>query len=142
MKINPLYAGAGALLLAGGGWAGLRLYQRSKLVDLLQNSSMVNQALTLKLVSWTVEEKAADVIGFTNTLTADQGYALVLADLRKLMPADPADLVDLTEDAKRLFMEQTGIDPDAVVAAGADLSSKLIETGKEYAMSAYKWVTT
>lgn len=142
MKINPLYAGAGLVLVAGGGWVGLRLFQRSKLVGLLEGSAMVNQALTLKLVSWTVEEKAAEVITFTNTLTADQGYAMVLAELRKMIPADAGDMVDLTEDAKRLFMEKTGIDPDAVIAAGSDVSTQLFEATKGYAQAAYQWLVS
>lgn len=142
MKIDPLKAGIGAVLLTGGGWIALRLYQRSKLVGLLEKSAMVNQAMAGGVVAWTVEEKAAEVIAFTNTMTADQGYALVLAELRKLIPLDAGDMVDLTEDAKRLFLEQTGIDPDAVIKASGDAATKLTEATKGYAQAAYQWLVS
>lgn len=142
MKIDPLKAGVGAVLLAGGGWAGLRLYQRSKLVGLLQGSAMVNQALAFGIVPWSAEEKAAEIITFTNTITADQGYALVLVELRKMIPADAGDMLDLTEDAKRLFMEKTGIDPDAVIASGSDVASQLSEATKGYAQAAWQWLVS
>lgn len=142
MKLNALHVGAGATLVAGAGWVYWRLSQRSKLVELLNGSAMVNQALSFGIVPWSQEEKAAEIITLTNTLTADQGYALVLADLRRMIPANPDDMVDLTEDAKRLFLEKTGVDPDAVIDAGVDVTGKLLETGKSYVESAYKWMTT
>jgi len=118
-KENPsgaaLAAGAGLLaLLSGGAWVWYRSSERAKLVEMLRASATVQRALDAQLVSWTPEDKAAEVVGYMNTTKSDEGFALVLTELQRLLPVEPGDVVDLSADVLRVVSEKTGVDLEAV----------------------------
>lgn len=119
--------GIGLVAAGASGWFYWRTAQRSKLAQLIQSSGSYQSAWSQGFVNWTPPEKAAEVVTFTNTIGADQAFALVLAELRLLVPSDPADLVNLTDDAKRLFEEKTGVNADAVIAAGSASAHSLYD---------------
>lgn len=134
-KKNPLgvsgktlgVAVGGTVAVASASWLWYRYQQRAKLVELLTASPMVAQALAQLLVSWTVESKAASLVGYTNFVSADAAYVDVLAELRKLLPADPEEMLNLSDDAKRMFEEKTGINVDESVAAAKDSVTSVYE---------------
>lgn len=120
-SVSVLVGAAGLSVVSGGAWFYYRSSQRQKLTELLTKSSMVQQATEKQLVFWTPEEKAADLIGYTNLTSADEAYGIVLAELHKLLPEDPNDMLNLTDDAKRIFEEKTGVNVDQIASSAYNL---------------------
>ena len=106
--IGWLELGAGAAILGAGGFALWRITQRNRLAEMLGDSALVAEARGLGLVTWTPEEKAADVIGWFSLRSAQQGYLVVLDEVRKLLPPEAAVsassmLTDLTNAGFDLY---------------------------------------
>jgi hypothetical protein len=91
------------VLLFGGGWAYKRMQERKKLKELLAGSQLVASAHGNNVISWTPEEKAAEIIKVTNTIGADEAFAKILARLQPLLPTESFAPVEQTTVAGKVY---------------------------------------
>jgi hypothetical protein len=125
----PLWGvAAGVAVLSAGAWVALRLKTRAALKNLLEGSETVEVARTAGLITWTAAERAAETVGFLSAQSADAAYAEILAELRALLPVQPGDMVNLTDDAKRVFQEKTGVDPNVIIATGTSAADSVYQS--------------
>lgn len=122
---NPLglpYWGWG-LILAGGGaaWAVSRIRARRKLTELLVASPVVMQALEGGYIDWLPEEKAAEVITYTNATNAQAAYTQVMAEVRAAMPQEaPLQISSDIQRAVEQKLTEMGLDPEAIADAKSE----------------------
>lgn len=76
-------AGAGA-----GAWVFARMRTQRKLAELLSASPVVFAAMSDGYVTWLPEEKAKKVARFDNAISAQAGFAQVMAEIRAVMPPE------------------------------------------------------
>lgn len=132
-----LLVSGGAVAVGVGAAIVWRLRERRKLAQLLSGSTMVAEARDLALIDWTPEEKAAEMLPLFSSASADHGYAEVLAEVHELIPEKAADLLSLTDDAKRVFEEKTGVNVDSTVAAAKVTATTAAVGGRAAAAGVY-----
>jgi len=140
---NPFgvpYWAAGLVVIGGGtAWAVSRMRVRRKLTELLVASPVVMTALKGGYIDWLPEDRAKEVITFTNATNAEVGYALILAEVRAVLPAEKE--LQIGFDVQRAIEEkltEMGLDPETIEKAkneAADLyqmlpNVPLIDTSK------------